>query len=113
MDLSDWITGTNHRKQEKEIQGGMMVEKRSVGAEVLVVAGVMQTSDPQRPALSRNPTSTESFVAGQVPKGLGLRQAGLGLSFDSCERAGYQRTYMYVGQMQRTRRQAKINNLRS
>ena len=40
--------------QEKEIQGGMM--GKSDGAEVLV-AGVLQTSDPWRPPLAtRSPT---------------------------------------------------------
>ena len=34
--------------------GGGMAAKRSVGAEVLV-AGVMQTSDPRRPALEALP----------------------------------------------------------
>ena len=40
-------------EQEKEIQGGMVGREVS-GAEVLV-AGVMQTSDPRRPALKALP----------------------------------------------------------
>ena len=40
-------------EQEKEIQNGM-VGKEESGAEVLV-AGVMQTSDPRRPALGALP----------------------------------------------------------
>ena len=46
--------------QKKEIQGGLGRdggEKKSAGAEVLV-AGVMQTSDPRRPALGSKMTVT-------------------------------------------------------
>ena len=45
-------------EQEKEIQGGMVGKRRKKNEAPMLVAGVMQTSDPRRPALGSKMTVT-------------------------------------------------------